>query len=163
MPTLYASPTRVVIYDGSGTQPETAPLSNLSRVRFCAPDLDYIRVVDTKTGTVNLPALNTQTSGNQNPVYIKNYNVVAHGLNYTPLVFGYTTIASTHVPLRGSVMVQKDILTPAGEFGRFVSLGVNATHVTLNEYAVRRFFAISATCFPALSLNITVFLTDEAM
>lgn len=165
MPTLFASPNRVVIYTDGNTSPETANPPNLSRVLFDT-ELDYVQIVRQETRTVNLPVRTTQTSGNQNPAVFANYTLENHGLSYTPLVFGYTSISGTHVPLRGSVPIQLPSV-PGGEnnqtFVRTISLGSDATRVILNEYAVRKFWGSSITCYPARTLNITYFITDVAL
>lgn len=163
MPVFFANPSRVVIYSDGDTSPETASPPNLARVKFDT-DLDYVRIVRENTVPLNLPALGRQASGNENPAYFQNHVLESHGLGYTPLVFGFATISGVHIPLRGSVPIQSSAIgAQTGRFGRFLSLGSSATQIILNEYAVRNFFAVPGTPFPAVTVVVTYFITEEAL
>lgn len=179
MPTLYASPSRVVIYTDGDTSPETASPPDLSRVKFDT-DLNYVRVIREATAVVALPSVGAQTSGNTNPVRLANFVLENHGLGYTPLVFGWCTVRTTggsivsgqdFVPLRGSVPIQEarnsnntDTSFWDANFCRFLSLGSSSTQVILNEYLVRPFFAINPpTAYPARNVTVTYYITDEAL
>lgn len=158
MPTLYASPARVVIYENGDTSPETADPPDLSRAKYDT-ELDYVRTLRQSTVSIVLPELATQSGGNQDPAYFENHVLETHGLGYTPLVFGFATINGAHVPLRGSVPVQISGGTTA--FCRLLSLGSSPTQIILNEYAVRNFFAIAGVAYPEIPIEVTYFITDE--
>jgi len=165
MPVFFASTSRCVIYTDGDTSPETAFPPNLARVKFDTA-LNYLRVIREFSTTITLPQRNGQTSGNQDPAVFANHTVLNHGLGYAPLTFGTAIIGGVSAPLRGSVMVQLARTysgTDNPSFARFVSLGADATRVVLNEYCVRRFDAAGRVIYPALSLPVTVFLTDEAL
>lgn len=160
MPVMYASPSRVVIYSDGDTSPETAIPPNLARVKFDT-ELEYVRTIRNNTVTLNLPALGRQSSGNENPAYFQNHVLENHGLGYTPLVFGFATIAGVHIPLRGSVPISNGFFQDS--FGRFISLGSSATQVILNEYAVRNFVSTPRTIFPAVTVAVTYFITNVSL
>jgi hypothetical protein len=157
VPTLYADAGRVVVYTNGDTSPETASPPDLSRVKFDT-DLEYVRTIRENTVTLNLPALNRQASGSEDPAYFQNHVLETHGLGYTPLVFGYAIISGGQVPLRGSVPIQ--ISASLANFFRCISLGASATQVLLNEYAVRNYFASASNSYAAIDVTVTYFVTD---
>lgn len=160
MPVLYASPERVVIYTNGDTTPETVFPPDLTRAKFDT-ELEYVRTIRESTVALVLPELSRQANGNQDPAYIQNHVLETHGLGYTPLVFGFATIAGVHVPLRGSVPIQ--ISGASQYFSRCLSLGSSPTQVILNEYAVRNYFAVDAVAYDEVLVNVTYFITDEAL
>lgn len=136
--------------DASDADPFTTPLSNLSRVKFHS-GLDYIKVIDEQTVTVNFSSYpsGTLTQGS--------YTMFAHGQSGIPLVFASALIGGNDVAFTGSIPVQFDA---SGYWARWVTIGADATNVYAYEY-IRTppggaFFAMSA-----LNLAITVWVTDE--
>lgn len=135
--------------DASDDDPFTTPLSNLSRVKFHS-DLDYIKVIDEQTVSVNFPSRNAG-------LHTQSYTLFAHGLGIQPLVFATCTLSGVEVAFTGSVPVQ----VGAGFIGglaRWVTIGADATNVYAYEYTR----VSTGDNIPALnSFSITVWVTDE--
>lgn len=151
---------KVAIYTGTDDDPFDDPLGNLSRVRFHS-DLQYPKVIyevgsdDEGMGTLDLPSRPANASSNPNTggaPSISTYNLFEHGIEGTPLVFGYVVVGSYHVPLAGSVPVQ---WTSRG-WCRLLALGADATNVKIAE----SYFCYISSGFSAVSLDWRVFVTD---
>lgn len=142
MPRLFArgSDGVVCIHTGSDDVVDD-PTIDLSRVLFHS-DLDYPTVTTIYTPSISLPARSTS------PVYAQ-HTLFAHGLAGTPFVLGYISNMS-NLPLVGSVPVDGQ----SAVFGRFVTLGANATNVILYEETV-----ISAV-LSARTLDMVIYVTD---
>lgn len=162
MPILRALGTTgvVAIYDGPDDGPYDAPLSYLAsgRVKFHS-SLAYPKVIDERAVTLSLPA---RTTGNA--TYRASYNLFAHGRGGFPWVLASFRVGGQDVAAVGSVPVQKANGVGGDSAGspwaRWVSIGATATQVTAFEYcAVPR--GTSAYAFPAISIPITVWVTDE--
>lgn len=125
MPTLFArgSDGTVCIYTGASDVVD-APLGDLSRVLFHSALL-YPAVVSTLTATITLPAVAANDDAG------RTHTVGAHGKAGTPFVLGYISNLS-NLPLAGSVPLDKD----ARGFGRWVTLGADATNVIIHEQTV---------------------------
>lgn len=147
MPTLRADGSTgiVCIYNGSDNVVAN-PNADLSRVLFHS-DLLYPVVISSQSGSTTLSAV----GGNQG--INRTYTLFAHGQNGIPFVLGYVSnLAPSNVALAGSVPT--DIQTNG--FGRWVTLGADATNVYLHEQTVTR----SGTSLGSRSLNWVVFITD---
>lgn len=135
----------VCIHEGAADVVED-PLLDLSRVRFHS-SLDYPVVVETRDGSTlmgQLPAKSTR---------IQSYNLFAHGRPGIPLVLGYvSSLGNGRVPLAGSVPTA----ISNGWSGRFITLGANATHVLLHEYATTGF----SQALPAQTFQWSIAICD---
>jgi len=147
MPTLFArgSDGVVCIYNGADDV-VSHPTGDLSRVLFHS-SLEYPSVISTTDTSVNLPARTTSPSA---PVYTI-HNLFAHGRAGIPFIFGYITNLS-NLNLAGSVPLDGD----PPFYGRFVTMGADATNVVLHEHTVGR----STTTYAARSMSIRVHVTD---
>lgn len=132
----------VAIYHGPrDTAIEADPHADLGRVLFHTR-LDYTVVQRVETLTLNLPAGPYDSSGKIV------HNVLAHGLPYTPLIFGmvkncrgvghnggmdpaYQTEGP--VPFSGTVVLGSAQLISTGYAFKMLQLGCNDTHVTVTD------------------------------
>lgn len=146
MPRLFArgSDGTVCIHTGADDVVGN-PYVDLTRVLFHSALLYPSVVYESGPWSVTLPALSS------NDVRYSTYDVFAHGRPGTPFVLGYINNLS-NVALAGSVPV--DALS--GGFGRFVTLGADATYVRLHEASV----VTNGLSLDARELLITVFVTD---
>lgn len=143
MPTLHArgSDGTVAIFNGADDVIDN-PLADLSRVLFHS-SLQYPAIVSEHDITVPLPARST-SSFTPIPLF-------AHGKSGTPFVLGYIANLA-NVPLAGSVPIETfDFM-----YGRFVTLGADATNVILHD----GYILPSAGTYPARTLNLRIFITD---
>jgi hypothetical protein len=155
---------KVAVWDGEGdTLPFDNPLGNLSRVKFHS-DLSYIKVILEQTVTVNLPAIANVLQGTAS------YTLFAHGQAGFPFVLGkLDSVDGSPTLFTGSVPVQFGTggAIGFGYYGRWVSLGADATNVYLHEYYVCTGFSggapLTYETYPALALPVTVYVTDEIL
>lgn len=152
----------VAIYDGPDDAPFDTPLSHLAngRLKFHS-SLAYPKVIEERAVTLTLPA---RTTGNT--TYRVSYNLFAHGRPGFPWVLGSFRVGGQDVAAVGSVPVQKANgsggNSAASPWARWISIGANATHVTAFEYCgVAR--GVSAYQFPAISIPLTIWVTDELL
>jgi hypothetical protein len=140
---FYADPNRVAIYTGSIDQAlEQDPLVDITRIKFHS-DLPYVQIADTVDGMLNLPYGNGTYYPAATGHGVKT-NLFAHGLGYTPLVFGTLfdvafqnpngsgQIITRDVPFSGTVVIDNYWFAyPSQLFqsGRLLELGADATHV----------------------------------
>lgn len=134
--------------------PFTAPLSNLSRVRFHS-NLFVPRIVATVTGTVTLPAMTGAASINQK------HTVGAHGQSGIPMVTGFLT-SPIAVTLAGSVPITlgtsvSGISNDRHGLYRWVTLGADETNVVLHENS-DAYSEVANTSTPAVTLSITAYV-----
>lgn len=160
-----AASGKVAIWDGeTDDNPFTAPLSNLGRVKFHS-DLDYPRIIDVKTYSLNLPAIPNSGSGqgSDNGIRIGTYTLGSHGITGQPYVIGQITVGSVSVAFTGSVNVHSASSTSYRDgYGRFLALGVDATNVYVHEYSVQEGDADYQNWLPrpAQSFSVAVYITD---
>jgi len=153
---------RGAVWTGDDDLPFWKPRQYLDRVKFHT-DLDYIRIVREIPLTLNLPAISSVTYG---PEETFSYKLFDHGLGGFPFILGETVVNGERVAFTGSVPVQLCINYGGAEgwYARWLALGADATSVYIHEYDV--FYYSNATygsSFPALSLPITVYLTNELL
>lgn len=134
--------------DPTDREPLDDPLGHLSRVLFHS-DLYYPTITTKYTGTLSLPSRGANV-GPENPVA---HTLFAHGLAGQPLVFGrLMNLSGLNVSLAGSVPVQ----TSNYGYGRWLTLGADATNVVLSEIFHTHLTAgVSAT-----SVDWEVWVTD---
>lgn len=145
----------VAIWDGhTDDAPFTAPLSNLSRVKYHS-DLEYIKIVDVKTFTLNLPAIaNTLDS-------VVTYTLGPHGRPGIPFIVPIITVDGIPVAFTGSVCVHSD-----GDFdyGRWLAFGADATNCFVHQYSIQRGLSTGDPAIwgqrPAQTFSINAYITD---
>jgi hypothetical protein len=158
---------KVAIWDGhADTAPFDNPLANLSRVKFHS-DLDYVRVVDVKNYTVNLPAIpgsgSGQGSGGRRGMRTASYLLGPHGQTGTPWIIGRILVNGVWVAFTGTVPVAQDPgLEDPDYYARWLSLGVDGTNIYAYEYSVQDGDAGVQQWQPraARSFSVTVYITD---
>jgi hypothetical protein len=127
----------------------TTPLSNLQNIYFHSA-LNYLFVKQTISGSVNLPFRQFNGSDVSSAFGSTVYNLGAHNLGYTPLVFGYFTSS-------GQSLVGETILQAAGTADiRTLMLGAD----NVNLYA-REIYVNKTTSFNAITVNFTVQLLND--
>jgi hypothetical protein len=155
----------VAIYTGEDDAPFSAPLNHLAngRLKFHS-SLKYPKIVQERTVTVTLPARVSPDNGGRE--YRQSYNLFAHGRPGIPWVLASLRLAGRNVAAVGSVPVQKVVDTSTGDdhmtntpMARLVSIGANGTYVTAFEYAQSSRIYLR---YPAISIPITVWVTDES-
>lgn len=149
-----AADGKVAVWEGhTDLLPFNAPLTYLDRVKFHS-DIPYVKIVDVKTFTVNIPAITGYT-----PDRAQSYTLGAHGRTGQPFVIGKITVNGVPVAFTGSVPVHQNTNEA---FARFLALGVDATNVYVHEYSVQVCDEPTGTCQsrPAQSFQITVYITD---
>jgi hypothetical protein len=136
--------------------PLSAPLSNLSRVKFHS-DLTYPSIVDTRTVTVTVPGASpgADVSGT--------LLLFSHGRTGTPLVFGHINSfrGIAKIPLSGSVPLLYSGTgnwTPSNGGMVMVDLYSTTSEVRLGYFGNVGFQAAAA--FPSFDLNITAYVCD---
>lgn len=126
-----------------------SPLTNLQNIYFHSA-LDYLFVRQTITGSINLPFRQFSGADVSSAFGSTVYNLGAHNLGYTPLVFGYFTAT-------GQSLVGETILQGAGTANlRTLMLGAD----NVNLYA-REIFVNKTISFNALTVNYTVQLLND--
>lgn len=140
----------VAIYTGDDDAPLTAPLDHVDRLKFHS-SLPYPYVVDTRTGTLSLPAVAANTT--ERTVA---HTLFAHGRASTPYTYGKITSGlSQTVPMQGGVVVQTGASLGA-VYPRVLHLGADATNVYINEYcSTHNTFGLSS-----LTLDWTVYVLE---
>lgn len=154
---------KVAIWDdASNDAPFTNPLGNLSRVKYHS-DLGYTQIIDVRDVTLNLPPIANVLQGTAS------HQLFAHGRGGVPFILGKVTVGGQPCAFTGSVPVQMGTAGASGfgYYGRWLALGADATHVYAYEYyvCVGNSGGSSSTweTYPALSLPITVYVTDELL
>lgn len=127
----------------------TSPLTNLQNIYFHSA-LDYLFVRQTITGSINLPFRQFSGADFSSAFGSTVYNLGAHNLGYTPLVFGYFTAT-------GQSLVGETILQADGT-ANLRTLMIGADNTTL--YA-REIFVNKTMSFNALAVNFTVQLLNN--
>ena len=140
----------VSIYTGDDDLPSTDPLNHVDRLKFHSI-LPYPYVVDTRSGTLALPAVAANTTERT-----VSHTLFAHGRSATPYTYGKITSGlSQTVPMQGGVVVQTGASLGA-QFPRVLHLGADATNVYINEYAsTHSTFGLSA-----LTIGWTVYVFE---
>lgn len=151
---------KFAIWDGETDDlPFTDPIGNISRVKFHS-DLPYIKTLYRRVETLNLP------SRSNFQMTTASYTLFAHGQSGYPLVLGSVPVNGVEVGFSGSVPVQMGYVvgsvTP-GFYGRWLALGADDTNVYIHEYTVARWSSASHEIYDALSLPITVYVTDRIL
>lgn len=137
-------------YTAGDDAPFSAPLSNIARLRFHS-GLNYPAIINTVTGTLNLPAVGTNTSHRR-----VQYTLFAHGRPGIPYVEGAIVSGLGQVVgLCGSVPVQTGTSLGAA-FPRMLSLGADGTNVYLVEYGTTH----ETFGWASLSLDWRVYVLD---
>lgn len=126
-----------------------APTADLSRVLFHS-SLEYPALIRTQTATVTLKGRLTNT------VARTTHTLFAHGQAGTPFVLGYIANLG-NVSLAGTVPIE----VYSGGFGRFVTLGADATNVLLHENTtIPNTLPGGALNTADVSLSMVIFVTD---
>lgn len=157
----YEAGKTAVYKTDNGDAPLTAPLSNLPLLKFHS-DLAYPRVIQEVTTTVNFPARSNFQDVDAT------YTLFAHGKAGFPFVFGKVSVGGTPVNFVGTIPIQQGhvtgFLTSAGYYGRFISLGADATNVYVYEYCVAAYTNnVAYEAYDAISVPVTVYVTDELL
>lgn len=147
--------------------PFSNPLGNLGRVKFHS-SLDYPKIIDVKSFTLNLPAIPTsgsgQGGGGRNGMRVASYTLGAHGRPGIPFVVATIGVGGTVVAFTGSVPVHKTAgaSTTSYPFARFVAFGFDATNLYAYEYSVQSGNAGTQQWEPrpAQSFPVTAYITD---
>lgn len=156
---------KIAIYDkSSGDLPLTTPLSHLSKIKFHS-DLDYIKVIDVRTVTISLPARSNFRNA------VASYTLFAHDQPGQPFVLGKLNVNGVPVGFTGSVPVHNGYTAtmanagyPSGYLGRWLALGADASNVIVHEYCVASWVNASINeTYPAMSIPVTVYVTDELL
>ncbi len=152
MPRLFArgSDGVVCIHTGSDNV-VNSPTTDLSRVLFHS-SLLYPSLNTTISTTITLP------NRSLNSLTLATHTIQAHGLGGIPFVLGYITSTTPDVALLGSVPVVT--YDTYGGFGRFVTLGADATNILLHEYSVIPGAMGGATGSGTHAVTLTVYVTD---
>ena len=143
---------RVAIYTGNDDAPFDNPLGHLSRLKFHS-SLDYPKIVYRRTVNVTFPS---RTSTARVGTWTQSFNLFAHGRPGQPWVLASARIAGVDVAFCGSVPVQH-----VTQWARWVSVGSDGSHVRAFEYTVMP--TIEIYKLPAITIPITVWVTDEAL
>lgn len=142
--------------------PLTNPRANYARLSFHS-DFDYMRIVGETTVQVTLPTLGKNQRRNAT------YNLVAHGLPGTPLIFGAVFIPNAGwCPMH--IGAPTHFINPNGSFSsaitarRLISLGSNGTFVVLREAAWSNYSLNGDNALNSLvgfTLSIRILFTSE--
>lgn len=150
MPRLFArgSDGVVCIHTGADDVVNT-PTADLSRVLFHSA-LEYPALIRTEPVTKTLDGRLTNT------VLLTTHTLFAHGRPGTPFVAGYITNLG-NVALAGTVPIE----VYSNGFGRFVTLGADATNVLLHEYTtIPNTLPGGALNTASISLSMVIYVTD---
>lgn len=159
--------SKLAIWDGhTDTDPFDNPLASstvLNRVKFHS-SLSYVSIVDTQAVSLALASRTNFQSATQT------HTLFAHGRSGIPLVLGIATVGGAPVALTGSVPVQLGTLSVStsgstvGWFGRWITIGADATNVYAYEYVVAQWIN-SGNCetFPAITIPLTLHVTSELL
>lgn len=151
---------RAGIWRGEDREPYINPRAHLDRIAFHT-DLDYIRVIEKRTFTLNLPARTSiyQATGS--------YTLFEHGKPGIPFILGTAIIDGERAAFSGSVPVQMGTIAggAAGYYGRWLALGADFDNVAVHEYVVGQHLGGSAlqNTYPALAVDIEVFMTSKIL
>lgn len=167
----------VAIYKGPRDPAiEADPFADLGRVLFHTR-LDYVVVQRVETVNLTLPAGPYDADGKMV------HNVLAHGLPYTPLIFGMVkncrgvghngTVSPAHltegpVPFSGTVVLGSGQLIGNTYAFKMLQLGCNETHVTVTDVSV--YGASFSTSYPgsyyntfSYDLELEIWITKTAL
>lgn len=148
---------RGAIWKGEDRAPFTDPRDNLDRVLWHSA-LDYIRIVETRRVTLNLPEREDIQEETES------YVLFAHGRPGIPFILGAVDVGAEPVAFAGSVPVQMGTDASGGgigSYGRWLALGADFDNVAVHEYVVGR--TLGGNNYPAVSLDITVHLTSKIL
>lgn len=162
---------KIVIWDdASDDAPFVNSLANaetLARTKFDS-SRNYIAVIEEITGTLNLPARSSFTDVSAT------YPLAAHGQAGPPFIFAQITLDGEEIAVNGSIPVQmgNTLVNTFGGitvarncwFGRWITIGVDGTHIYASEYAVANYLNASAGdyngSYPAASIPLKLYITD---
>lgn len=126
--------------------PFTAPRSNLSKVKFHT-DFTYPRIVQDTTVSVSLGGVTAPAR------LYQQYQLFAHGLSGTPLIFGaYYNLTYGWCSLGVGVPM-----------GSYLSLGANSTYVLLQQLAIPFSNGTVNSTISAQTLSVRVLVTDQLL
>lgn len=152
---------RGAIWKGEDRAPFTDPRDNLDRVLWHSA-LDYIRIVETRRVTLNLPEREDiyQETGS--------YTLFDHGRTGIPFILGVVDVNGEPVGFTGSVPVTMGLnasQTGPSIYGRWLALGADETSVIVHEYVVGSHAGGSAAqnFYPAMSIPIDVHITSKIL
>lgn len=151
----------VAIWEGNDDLPFSQPLNHLAngRVKYHS-SLAYPKVVREEGRTLSLPARNTGHT-----TFRASYNIFAHGRPGIPWVLASFRVGGQDVAAVGSVPVQKANGSGGNSaespWARWITIGANATHVIAFEYCMV-VGGGTAYHFPAISVPVTIWVTDES-
>lgn len=154
----------VAIYDYTieNDEPFTNPYSHLSRLHFHS-NLPAIKVVDVRTGSTTLAALNSGINYNITdpttwyPGLTEAKTLFAHGQAGVPYCEGrITSLAGSpvNIPLTGSVPIQR-----VNGYPRWLHLGADATNVILNAFVNG---SVNGN-YASVAVNWEVYVTDMVL
>ncbi|WBT40167.1 hypothetical protein [Hyphomicrobium sp. DMF-1] len=145
----------VSIFTGDDDLPFSDPLSHLDRIKFHS-SLAYPKVIRTETKNQVFDAYATSLMG----TFTKTYDLFAHGRPGQPWVLASATIGGNKIAFTGSLPVQMGFSgSTQTQWARWVTIGADATHVRAFEYVVKT----NSTSMPAITIPITVWVTDELL
>lgn len=124
---LHGGINKYAVYTGSSDAPLTAPMSNLSSLKWHS-DLEYAGVVTTLTGTVDLQITAWPGFTSLFPGTTLSRTLVAHGMSYRPLLLGKITIGSTVYTLHGDI-----VYTYSSGQTIMLSIQSDATNISLES------------------------------
>lgn len=157
---------RGAIWTGEDREPFIDPYGYLDRVKWHSA-LNYLRIIDAKQFTVNLPAIpargSGQGSGGRRGLRTNLYTLGPHDRPGQPFIIGVTDVAGVPCVFTGSLPVSLPTRwINADPYARFLSLGCDATNITVYEYAVQAGNAGSQiwTARDASSHVVTVYISD---
>lgn len=148
---------KVAVWDGhTDLLPFNAPLTYLNRVKFHS-DIPYVRIVDVRTFTVNIPATTTTMADRS-----VSYTLGAHGKAGQPFVIGRIVVGGVPVTFTGSVPVHQGGGVINDPYARWLALGADATNIYIHEYTVHSGPTTTGVynVRPAQSFSIRCYITD---
>lgn len=140
------------------------PLSHLDKVIF-HPELRYCGIIDTITGTLNLPATTVNASANE-IVSIHEHTLATHGQSGKPMVLGVIKdhpISGGDVAWCGTIPVQQfdtDPTVNTSSITRWLTLGVNGSNLIAREQRTRPRTTASALNMSSVSIDYEIHIFD---
>ena len=156
---------RGAIWTGEGREPFIDPYGYIDRVKWHSA-LNYLRIIDAKQFTVNLPAIpasgSGQGSGGRRGLRTNLYTLGPHGRPGQPFIIGVTDVAGVPCVFTGSLPVSRLTSGRHDFYARFLSLGCDSTDITVYEYSVQGGDAGVQDWTPrdASSHVVTVYISD---
>lgn len=154
---------KAVIYTGDPL--DEAPLSDwrthIARIQFHS-DIPYDRVVAVAVVSVTLPAMS------ENAVRTVTTALASHGQAGRPFVFGSAKVTSYPSGSTGSGLAVNTtvgfpstlVVDQQGTFCRRLYLMADASTIYLHEKSQTSYFAATIQRYPAMTLEITAYITD---